>query len=108
LHSLYCWWKGLSGESRAAIIAAIVGPVTVEILGIRGKMMRSFYINTIEKLETAEKQLQANHELRWRAGTNYDNSIFSLEQLAAKAKISMFRAKLAAKWNERVKKYGAL
>jgi hypothetical protein len=78
----------------------------VEILGIRKKMIKSFYIRTIEKLETAEKQIQADHDLRWRAGTAYGGSIFPLEQVAAKAKISMFRANLAAKWGSRIKKYG--
>ena len=106
MHSLYCWWKGLSGESRAAIIAAIVGPVTVEILGIRSKMMRLFYINTLGRLETAEKQIRADHDKRWVTGENYESFLYPLGQLAEKAKISMFRAKLAAKWHERNRKYG--
>jgi hypothetical protein len=106
LHRLYCWWKGLSGESRAAIIAAVVGPVTAEILGIRRKMIKSFYIRTIEKLEKAEKQIWADKDKRWLTGENYGTSVYPLGQLAVKAKISMFRAKLAARWNERIQKYG--
>ena len=108
MHRLYCWWEGISGESRAAIIAAAVGPITAEILGVRKRMIRSFYINTLEKLETAEKRVRADHEKRWESGESYGDSIFPLEQLADKAKISMFRARLATKWNERIKKYGKM
>lgn len=106
MNGLHCWWEGLSGESRAAIIAAAVGPVVAEILGVRRKMVRSFYINTLEKLEAAETRLYSDHELRERAGTRYGTSVFPMEQVAKKAKISMFRAKLATKWNERNQKYG--
>jgi hypothetical protein len=108
MHWLYCWWKGLSGDARAAVIAAIVGPVTVEILGVREKMMRLFYIRTLERLEAAENQIRTDNDKRWPGIIDVDSngSFFPLAQVATKAGIGLFRAKLAKKWNNRMKKYG--
>ena len=41
-------------------------------------MIRSFYISTLEKLETAEKRVRADHEKRWETGESYGTSIFPL------------------------------
>jgi Na+/pantothenate symporter len=55
---LHRWWAALSGEAKAAIIAAIVSPVVSEILGVRTKMIRQFYMRALEKMEAARVQLR--------------------------------------------------
>lgn len=105
------WWSALSGESKAAIIAAIVGPITVSLLGIGPRMMRIFYIRTFEKLSAAREQLSKNSKAKLPAGindnANYD-AFYSIEAVAKKAGVSLFWARRAIRWEDRIKKYGRL
>jgi hypothetical protein len=107
------WWTSLSGESKAAIIAAIVGPITVEILGIRMRSIQWFYIRAIEKLDFAREQIQKENTLniRTRLGGPIDivgsqNQSIPLDRLAKKANISLWRANRAVRWQVRRQRFG--
>jgi len=108
------WWLSLSGESKAAIIAAIVGPIMAVLLGLPMRLIRWFYIAAWEKLEAAREQIRAEAQKSvWGPGSavievaDFDNPI-SLEQAAKKAKISLWRARRATSWHRRAKEFGNL
>jgi hypothetical protein len=110
LVGLHDWWSGLSGESKAAIIAAIVGPIVAAILGIRVRMIRRVYIRILGKLDAAREELKKDPG-PWKQGgiiTLDDGSSFpiSVERAAKKAKVWLWLAKRATRWHEEGKKYG--
>jgi hypothetical protein len=105
------WWASLSGESKAAIIAAIVGPCAVEILGLRAQMMRLFYIRTLERLADAKVQLHKEAQVKWHFLTidnEDDDAFYPLERVAKKAGVWKWRARWAMRWKNRIKEYGEL
>lgn len=120
MHSIACviswvsfprWWTSLSGESKAAIIAAIVGPITVEILGIRMRLVRWFYIRTIEKLDAAREQIyvEMTSNIRTKLGGPIQplgNYPIPFDRLAKKAGIWPWRARCAIRWQARVQRFG--
>jgi hypothetical protein len=103
---LHSWWASLSGEARAAIIAAIVGPIVSAFLGL--SMRRFIYIWVLERLDDVQKQ--QNSKPRWGDGKIIDvddgGTVYPMDFLARQAKIPLRLAKLAIKWKERRKKYG--
>jgi hypothetical protein len=105
------WWATLSGESKAAIIAAIVSPVVAAILGFRMRLIRWFYIRTVEKLDAAREQIrkESAQGIRTRLGgpiADLPEYSISLEKLAKKANISLWRARRATQWQIRLKRFG--
>jgi len=110
------WWASLSGESKAAIIAAIVGPCVVEILGLRAKMMRLFYIRALERLAVAAEQLRKedNAKRKWKysgiidVSAMDDSALYPLRRVADRAGVWQWRARLATRWKNRIKEYGEL
>ena len=100
------WWAALSEESRAAVIAAIVSPIVAELLGLRARMIRWFYMRTLDKLESARRRLDNEFERQHPLIISDSGFAYSLDQLAKKAEISTWRAKAAVKWRNRVKEFG--
>ena len=104
------WWESLSGESRAAIIAAliasVVGPTVTELFGWRARMIRWFHIRTLEKLAVADQELAFVRSL----SEIIDISKFShsIEELAKQAGIPVWRAKVAIRWRDRIKEFGSI
>jgi hypothetical protein len=100
----YYWWLALSGGSKAAIIAAIVGPTVVSLLGLPEKMLRSFHLRSLRRLRKAEAEIRAYYNRPRGEGiinVSPDDSFpISLEQKAKKANMSLWRAKLAEKYQE--------
>lgn len=111
---LYFWWISLSGESKAAIIAAIVGPAAAILLGVPMRLVRWFYMVTLEKLKIAREQIQKDSGKAWRTGGIIDventDAMFPipLEAAAKKARISLWRARRATRWHERLREFGNL
>lgn len=109
--SLDRWWAALSGESKAAIIAAIIGPIAAEILGIRIRIIRWTYIRTLEKLDRAKERLDRTlSDGLWPKGNIIpleDSQFpFPFEMVAREAKVWLWLARRATRWQERAKKYG--
>lgn len=113
---MHNWWIGLSSESKTAIIAAVVGaavgPIVSELLGVRVRLIRWFYIRALEQLDRARRELHAQiiSGIRVRAGGSIDDSeivSISIEKVAKKAGISLWRARKAEQWIERARKYGS-
>jgi hypothetical protein len=106
------WWTILSGESKAAIIAAIVGPCAAELLGLRKKMIQSFYMRTLERLEDAKVKLRKEAKAKLPSSiidaNGEDESFYPLEQVAKRAGIWMWVARRATRWKSRVKIYTEL
>jgi hypothetical protein len=105
------WWSSLSGESKAAIIAAIVSPIVAAILGVCMRLIRWFYIRTIEKLDAAREQIRKESTLaiRTRLGgpiNELSEIPISLETLAKKAGLSMWCVQRAMRWYLRLHKFG--
>jgi hypothetical protein len=102
------WWSGLSGESKAAIIAAIVGPFVAAILGLRVRMIRWIYIRTLEKLDRAREEIKRESKASLGAiiSVNEDKFPISVKEAAKKADVWVWLARQATQWHERTKKYG--
>jgi hypothetical protein len=109
--SIYCWWLSLSGESKAAIIAAIIGPITVGILGVPMILIRQLYIRVIEKLDAARDQIHTECALalRTRIGGPISDDPpdpISTERLAKKAKVPLWLVNRAIRWGVRAQRFG--
>ena len=71
MYPLYCWWMSLSegwklGNDGTASTAFL--SIVSEIFGARKKMMRRFYIRTLERSAAARAELY--REFRQRLGPN--------------------------------------
>lgn len=104
----------MSSESKTAIIASVigatVGPIVSEILGVRMRLVRWFYIRTLEKLNAARMEIRQdiNSKIRHRLGGPLELDAYpvSLEEAAKRAGISLWWAQRANRWLERIKTYG--
>jgi hypothetical protein len=110
---LRCWWHGLSGEAKAAIIAAVVSPIIAAVLGVRVRVVRWLYIRTLEKLDKAKEEIRQERRASLGAiiplDEDEDEDSFPIltEQVAEKANVRLWLAKKATRWHERTMKYGA-
>lgn len=108
---LHQWRTSLSGEAKAAIIAAIVGPIVSEILGIRVRMIDNFYWRALEKMAKAKAELRKESERKNPQIINVneapnpyeDDPFYPIEILAKKAGISLWRARRAIRWRDKQK-----
>jgi hypothetical protein len=109
--SLHQWWATLSGESKAAIIAAVVSPVVAAILGLCMGLVRWFYILAIEKMDTAREQIHKEQAsmIRTRLGGPIDDatpSPISTQRLAKAANVPLWFANRAIRWGRRAQRFG--
>jgi hypothetical protein len=103
------WWATLSGESKAAIIAAIVSPVVAAILVLCMGLIRWFYIRIIEKLDVARERIHKAYVIRTRLGgpiSDESPNPIPIERLAQTAKVPLWLANRATQWGRRAQRFG--
>src|ERR1700690_3279216 len=105
MRTLHLWWISLSGESRAAIIAAVVSPTVAELFGLRVRMIEWFYMRTLEMLAEANRQLDGAFTRDVPGIINVSEFSHSTEELARQAGVWKWRARAAIKWEGRRKRF---